>query len=204
MNIVVTGLPRTRTSLILNSIADNFKLEKPKNIWGETHKFGENLEYWLNKKDCVYKFWPVHSDRYIQQLEEFPDIIIVSYIENLHLFIAKLLRAEFSKEWGINLRQINKIRFQDSVKTLQQLEPAIIKFKNGLDTIFKNKNIIMKSIFINNENVSTHIQARVEPILVEYIRTIVKDFKIQRIEDYIEDKNEFVNFLLEKYGNSIS
>ena len=103
----------------------------------------------------------------------------------------------------ISRKQFKKIRFKDTIGTLQQLDPAIAKFRHGLKNIFRNKNIMMKSIFINNENVSTHIQANVDPILVDFIRPIIKNFKGQCIEDYIEDKNEFVNFLLEKYGNSI-
>ena len=201
MKIIVTGLPRSRTSLILNRLSESACLKKPNNVWGETHKFNENLNEWLNTDNSIFKLWPIHVDNYINILENISGNIVVCYETDFPLFVAKLLRSHVTEDWSINKRNIVPISFKQYQKELVELEPTITVFKNNLDRIFSNKTIVLKSAFVKGSDVSVHIQSSFPTNLVNELRTIAKEYTPVDISNYIiEDKEEYYEFIYEKIG----
>lgn len=204
MKIIVTGLPRNRTSLIVNNVADIFSLKKPENLWGETHKFGENINHWLVEPNAIYKLWSIHSDTFIETLENFDGGIIVSYTEDFPLFVAKLLRAHVTSEWGISLRDKQKISFREHLSDLQSLESKIVNFRQGLVSMLSSQKIVLKSAFVNKDQVSVHIQSSFNPKVAALLRTIAKDYKPESIKDYIEEQPEdFNEYIRTTFGSGI-
>lgn len=203
MKIIVTGLPRCRTSLVLNSISDKFSLKKPNNQWGETHKFGENINEWLEESNAIYKFWPIHSDNFIQTLEDFDGMVIVSYTEDFPLFVAKLLRSHVSKEWGINPRVKEKISYRSNISEFYNLEPTIRKFQDNLIYLMGNQRIVLKSAFMNRDKVAVHIQSSFDVEVADHLRTIAKGYSPESLTDYItESPEDFYEFIHTTFGST--
>jgi hypothetical protein len=202
MKIIVTGLPRSRTSLIVNRLSESFSLKKPDNIWGETHKFNENLNEWLNRDNSIFKLWPIHTDDYLNILENTSGNVVVSYETDFPLFVAKLLRSHITKDWNINKRDIIPISFKQYQNELIALQPTITAFKNNLDRIFSNKKIILKSAFVKGTEVSVHLQSSFPANIVDDLRMLAKDYTKLDISNYIiEDKEEYYEFIYEKIGS---
>lgn len=204
MKIIVTGFPRNRTSLIINLVADKFNLKRPANLWGETYKFGETIENWLPQSDSIYKLWPIHSTDFIKTLEKFDGNIIVSYTEDFPLFVAKLLRSHITTDWGIDKKTKERISFRKYMVELQDLKPLLFTFRNSLLEVMSNQKIVLKSAFINKDQVAVHIQSSISPELVEHLRDIAKDYIAESVSDYIlESTEEFYDFVHTTFGSTI-
>lgn len=205
MNIIVTGLPRTRSSQVVNLIANNFNLIKPLNQWGETHAtHNEDLSAWINRKQCVFKLWPPFSSTYQEIINSYEGNIIVSYTEDIPLFVAKLLRSEVTSDWGINLRALKKISFTDSFYQLESLVPTIKQFLGGLDQALSSKTVVLKSAFINDDAVSVHVQSSFNDLLAESLRTFSKSYKKSNLDDYFsEGKEEFYEYVCKNIGRRV-
>lgn len=204
MKVIVTGLPRSRSSQIVNLISTEFNLIKPENHWGETHKYNENYTDWLIKEQCVFKLWPAFVDNYTEILELYSGNIIVSYTEDIPLFVAKLLRSNITNEWGTNIRTFNKISFDDTYLELVKLVPVIQKFLSGLDQTMSNKSIVLKSAFVQEDKLAIHIQSSFNKNLAILLRSNISSYKQPSLDDYFsEGKEEFYEYVCKNIGRKV-
>ena len=203
MKLIVTGLPRTRTSIISKKIGQQFNLESPSNKWSETHKYNESRDDWLTRDNCIFKLWGIHSDDYINTLEQYPGNIIVSYTTDLPMFVAKLARSCITNEWGIIIRDKDTISFKDNIKQFEELIPIVNTFKVSLDKLLSSEKILLKSAFVNNDKVGIHIQSTFDASVADYLRSIVCDYTPPIITDYInEDPEEFYEYIHNTFGRT--
>ena len=196
MRVIVTGLPRSRSSQIVNLISNDFDLLKPKNHWGETHKFNENHKDWLNKNQCVFKLWPAFVDDYVEVLESYSGNVIVSYTEDIPMFVAKLLRSHITNEWGTSIRSFDKISFTETYDELVGLVPVLHKFLKGLDQTMSSTAIVLKSAFVQEDKVAIHVQSSFDNDLANSIRAYAATYKKPVLGDYFsEGKEEFYEYV---------
>jgi hypothetical protein len=201
MKVIVTGLPRSRTSQIVNLIATEYDLLKPDNYWGETHKFNENHNDWLKKDHCVFKLWPAFVDDYDEILKLYAGNIIVSYTEDIPMFVAKLLRSHITKEWDINIRSFDKISFTETYDELVNLVPTIHKFLKGLEQTMSSKAIVLKSAFVQEDKVAIHVQSSFDRDLANCLRAYTSTYKKPSLDDYFsEGKEEFYEYVCKNIG----
>ena len=204
MRVIVTGLPRSRSSQIVNLISNDFDLLKPKNHWGETHKFNENHKDWLNKNQCVFKLWPAFVDDYVEVLESYSGNVIVSYTEDIPMFVAKLLRSHITNEWGTSIRSFDKISFTETYDELVGLVPVIHKFLKGLDQTMSSTAIVLKSAFVQEDKVAIHVQSSFDNDLANSIRAYAATYKKPVLDDYFsEGKEEFYEYVCKNIGRKI-
>lgn len=205
MKIIVTGLPRTRSSQIVNLIANDFNLIKPLNQWGETHAtHDEDSSVWINREQCIFKLWPPFNSNYQEIINSYDGNIIVSYTEDIPIFVAKLLRSEVTSDWGINLRVLKKISFTESFSKLESLVPTIKQFLGGLDQAMSSKAVVLKSAFVNDDAVSVHVQSSFNNLLAESLRTFSKSHKKSKLADYFrEGKEEFYEYVCKNIGRRV-
>ncbi len=204
MKVIVTGLPRTRSTIIVNTLADVHNLVKPSNTWGETHKYGENYEEWLQRDNVAFKLWKPFTNNYIDTLLSVDSNIIVTYTEDIPMFVAKLLRAEVTKEWGIHSRDLKKISFKESIEVLNRIEPDIVEFVKSIDELMSNKDIVLKSAFVNEDMCSIHVQSTFDTKLANTLRQTIKHFKKPLLDDYfIDGKEDFYEYVCQKIGCTI-
>jgi hypothetical protein len=204
MRVVVTGLPRSRSSQIVNLISTEFGLDKPKNHWGETHKFNENHNDWLKKDQCVFKLWPAFVDNYDEILKSYSGNIIVSYTEDIPVFVAKLLRSHITNEWGTNIRSFDKISFAKTYDELVNLVPVIHKFLKGLDQTMSTKSIVLKSAFVQEDKVAIHVQSSFDNDLANSLRAYTAAYKKPSLDDYFsEGKEEFYEYVCKNIGRKV-
>lgn len=205
MNILVTGLPRHRTSLIIQNLSKKFNLLSPLNQWGETHKFNETIHNWLDKDNCVFKVWAPFNDNFNQILEMHNGSIVVSYSEDLPLFVAKLLRAHVLRDYAIELQQVTPISFKDNIKQLEEIQPYINSFRDGLNTIFQNKKILCKCVFVNDDKVFAHIQSSVDPLVINMLTELCLEWQQEEINRYIHEIElpEYYEYIYKTFGNTI-
>lgn len=206
MKVLVTGLPRHRSSLIVRTISEKFKISAPENVWGETHKFGENIHTWLTKDNCVFKAWGTFNDDFEEQLENFDGTIIVTYSEDVSLFIAKLITAHLTRNYSIGLHRIEPIPFNDDlVIEIEKLRPTIHTFRKSLDTIFLNKNIILKCIFVKEASVFAHIQSSANIQLIPVMQELCATWHHRPIQTYIthDTVEKFYEYVHSSFGRHI-
>ena len=204
MRVIVTGLPRSRSSQIVNLISTEFGLLKPKNHWGETHKYNENHNDWLKKDQCVFKLWPAFVDEYVEVLESYSGNVIVSYTEDIPMFVAKLFRSHITNEWGTSIRSFDKISFTETYDELVGLVPIIQKFLKGLDQAMSSKSIVLKSAFVLEDKVAIHVQSSFDNDLATFLRTYAETYKKPVLDDYFsEGKEEFYEYVCKNIGRKI-
>lgn len=202
MNIVVTGFPRHRSSQMVNGIADAFNLSKPKNMWGETHKFNEDYTQWINKTDSVFKLWPFSNDEYSSIIRQPNNSIVFTYSEDIVLFAAKLFRSHVTRDWGIALRDKHPISYLDNAEKFESIIPHIKSCCDNLVNAMMDKELILKSVFVNDDKVSAHIQSTVSPELVAYLKSLA--FSKQSVSHYIsEGKHEFYEQVYSRIGHRL-
>lgn len=204
MRVIVTGLPRSRSSQIVNLISTDFDLLKPQNHWGETHKFNENHNDWIKKDRCVFKLWSVFVDNYAEVLESYSGNIVVSYTEDIPIFVAKLLRSHITNEWGISLRSFDKISFTETYTELVELVPVIKKFLIGLDQTMSSKEIVLKSAFVQEDKVAIHVQSSFDNDLANSLREYASTYRQSNLSDYFsEGKEEFYEYVCKNIGRKV-
>jgi hypothetical protein len=204
MRVIVTGLPRSRSSQIVNLISTDFGLLKPENHWGETHKFNENHNDWLKKDRCVFKLWSAFVDDYVEVLESYSGNIVVSYTEDIPIFVAKLLRSHITNEWGTSLRSFDKISFTEIYDELVNLVPVIEKFLIGLDQTMSSKAIVLKSAFVQEDKVAIHVQSSFDNDLANSLREYVSTYRQSNLSDYFsEGKDEFYEYVCKNIGRKV-
>jgi hypothetical protein len=204
MKIAITGLPRSRTSQIVNLLSTDYNLIKPKNHWGETHKFDENHIDWLKKDQCVFKIWSPFVDDYSNILQSFSGNIIVSYTTDIPIFVAKLLRADTTGEWGTSVRTFEKISFTEKYSALVKLVPIIQQFLAGLDQTMSSKSIVLKSAFVQEDKVAIHVQSSFDNRIANALRVYVAEYKKPNLGDYFsEGKEEFYEYVCKNIGRTL-
>ena len=203
MNIVVSGFPRHRSSLIVNGLAEQFNLTKPNNLWGETHKFNEDYTTWINKDNSVFKLWPFSNVHYSDIIRQPNNTIVFTYSEDLVLFAAKLFRSHVTKDWGIELRDKQPISYIDNAEKFEAIVPHIKMCCDNLVNCMMDKQIILKSVFVKDDQVSAHIQSSIDPAVVAYLKSL-PTFAKQSISTYIsEGKQEFYEQVYSRIGHRL-
>ncbi len=196
MKIIVTGMPRTRSTLIVNELAKVHNLDKPLNFWGETHRFGEDCKQWVSSNNSVFKCWKPFTENYIPTLEEFDGNIIVTYTNDISVFVAKVIRAEISKDWGITPRELQKISFSECLPTLTHLTPIINGFIQGTMDTMNNSIIRKKSVFVCDKSYSTFADGEFNRELLPSIRSVISNYVPPSIDQYISnDIDKFVKYV---------
>jgi len=187
--------------MYVNELSSKFNLSKPANSWAETHKYGENYKVWLDNPDSIFKLWKPFVPDYKNILESYNGNIVVSYTENIPLFVAKLLRAECTRDWGINRRAIEKISFYDTKDTLIKLTPVITDFISGIVDCMSSRSIVLKSAFINNGACAIHIQSSFDVSMGNTLKALAANYKPPQIDDYISiGKDDFYEFVCKTIG----
>jgi hypothetical protein len=199
MQVLITGFPRTRTSQLVNSMSNHFKLAKPKNHWGETHMtLNESSSNWIFRENSVFKLWPPFNESYEEILNSFNGIIIVNYINDIPLFVAKLLRSIMTVEWGTDLREIEKISFSKSLNKLQEITPMIQKFIYGVEYALNSDIISKKTASILRDTVKIDNASTIDPNIVIFLREFAKSYLPNDInlDKYVSDgKEELVDYV---------
>lgn len=203
MKVAVTGLPRTRSTLIVNELSKAHALRKPDNAWGETHKYGENYKDWLQQDNVIFKLWKPFTENYVDSLL-LVDNIIITYTEDIPLFVAKLLRAEVTNDWGIDKRSLEKISFRESLPVLVGLEPKIKEFIASIDELMSNKDIVLKSAFVNEDICSIHVQSTFDNNIANTLRLAMSKYTPAVLDDYISaGKEDFYEYVCQKIGRTL-
>ena len=205
MKILVTGLPRQRSSLIIKTLKETYSLNAPSNQWGETHKFNENVDTWLASENSVFKMWGAFNSNFEQKLESFDGNVVVTYTDDLPLFIAKLLRAHTLRDYSVDLHELTQLSFKDNLEELEKIRPQIHSFRKSLDKIFLNKKIVLKSAFLNGNKSFAHIQSTVDPRILTQLDLLASNWKKPVLESYIKHNeiSDYYEYIYKTFGRTI-
>lgn len=197
MKLIVTGYPRTRTSQLVKGLANELNIPAPANRWGETLE-RYNEPDWFDKTSGVFKFWPIQTDNFIEDLRQFDGNIIVSYIDDRLLFVAKLAHAHIYNDWSITPHALNQITYEQFEQHAEYLTPRIKTILDQIDLLFNDSALIRKSAFIERDTAFMHLNSTVDSAVFNYLEKFAAEYTDTRTaEDYFttgfREFKEYVN-----------
>lgn len=197
MKIFVTGLPRCRSTEVVNLCSEYFNITKPKNKWGELQLLKDQADEFLKKNNFVTKIWPLHFTNICNLLEQSADIIIFCNTDNHILWRCKMVNAlAHGEEWPLDpCRQIRKISLADNLQHINDLKIYEKKFKEFHHSFYQNFNLVKKTVFVVDGKVFSHFDNNCNQNFIQILQEKMSVQIERQIKNYvIENENTVENY----------
>ena len=196
MRIAVTGMPRCRTTEILNIVKNHFALTSLNNKWGELQLSKDDEKEFIHQDNIIVKLWPIHHDNIFDILKTF-DHVFFSFTNNTNLWLLKIFNSTLeNNKFSLDLkRDIKKYSLNENIGTLKEMVEYYKIFKEYQHNYFSQLNLVYKTVFINEQKVFSHIHNNMDQNLIKVLQEKLSINTKRNYRDYVtqpEKVNEII------------
>lgn len=201
MKIAVTGMPRCRTTEILNLTKDYFSLSSLSNEWGELQLANKKESNFIQKENIIIKLWPIYHSNIFEILKNF-DYVVFSFTEQTNLWLSKVFNATLdNNKFDLNLkRNIERYSLLENIDVFKDMIEYHKKFKSFQHEYFKKLDFVYKTVFINDNKVFSHIHNDIDQSYINVLKNKISKMVVRTHSDYIIEE-EMVDHFVRKFYN---